>query len=58
MPKQNEQDLDEIPEEIKELLEFYPVECAGEVLQFALNLKLSNHQVSQHVKPEINHHLN
>jgi ATP-dependent Lon protease len=43
LPLQNEQDLDEIPEEVKKDLEFFPVESAGEALDITLGIKIHNH---------------
>ncbi|MCL2763494.1 MAG: endopeptidase La, partial [Treponema sp.] len=36
IPKQNERDLDEIPDYVKKGINFYPVECFEEVLALAL----------------------
>lgn len=56
-PSQNNQDLEDIPDEIKNELEFYPVDCAGEVLDLVLNIKLHNHERIQYQKNEINQFL-
>jgi ATP-dependent Lon protease len=39
IPKQNERDLDELPEDIRNALTFVPVELIGEALQAALSAK-------------------
>ena len=41
LPKQNEKDLDEIPAEVREVLEFHLVESMDEVLRLALDGEIS-----------------
>jgi ATP-dependent Lon protease len=36
LPKENEADIDDIPEEVRSQLSFHPVETLEEVLKFAL----------------------
>ena len=36
LPRRNERDLEELPEEVRQALTFVPVEMIGEVLQVAL----------------------
>jgi ATP-dependent Lon protease len=41
LPKQNEKDLEEIPEEVRQALEIHLVESMDEVLSLALESKIS-----------------
>ncbi len=41
LPRENQKDLDEIPAEVRELLEFHPVESMDEVLRLALDGPIS-----------------
>ncbi|HEY1952258.1 MAG TPA: S16 family serine protease, partial [Gemmatimonadaceae bacterium] len=36
IPKGNEADIEDVPEEVRQTLDFHPVETLSEVLQFAL----------------------
>jgi len=36
IPKANEPDIEDVPEEVRSTLEFHPVETLNEVLKFAL----------------------
>lgn len=56
-PLQNVPDLEDIPDEIKKDLTFFPVECAGEVFELALNLKLYDYKKSHSQNTEINQYL-
>lgn len=40
IPKQNERDIDDIPEAVREEIEFYPVSHIGDVLKLALDKEL------------------
>ena len=55
-PKLNEKDLPDLPEEVKEKLEFVLVEDVDEVLEAALSRGTPNHVSSKSPEPETESH--
>ena len=47
LPKRNEKDLDDIPEEVKKVMTFVPVETVDEVLESALEKRVSRRPVKK-----------
>jgi ATP-dependent Lon protease len=45
IPKQNERDLDELPEDIRDALTFIPVDLIGEALQAVLQSSVDTKSV-------------
>lgn len=48
LPKKNELDLEDVPQEAKDEMEFIPVETIEDVLKIALDIDLPNHVMLKH----------